>query len=69
MSRARRGAHRPAARRRAPLPDLWPTPGLLTGLCPRARDELPAARPPTMAEQNPSVSLAPSAGDDPERRG
>lgn len=56
-----------------PLPDLWPTPpGLLTGLLsPLARTELPAPRgpSPTMAEQNPSVSLAPSAGDDPERRG
>jgi hypothetical protein len=56
-----------------PLPDLWPTPpGLLTGLLsPLARAELPSPRPPsaTLAEQNPSVAVAPPSGDEPDPRG
>ncbi len=56
-----------------PLPDLWPTPpGLLTGLLsPMARAELPASRPPspTLADQNPTVAVAPSVEDDSETRG
>lgn len=56
-----------------PLPDLWPTPpGLLTGLLSSlTRTEPPAPRPPsvTIAEENPSVAVAPPSGDDPELHG